>query len=303
VLNELRIGDTRRSVTRRATSLPTTASDALGIPGIPTSAQFPNTLPTFLVSGYQQLGSPPNTASDFHTDVTEVADTLTWVKSRHTIKAGWDWRWERLDVVQPPSPTGSFAFNAIGSDLPDVSGTGTPLASLLLGQVQAFSIDLQQSQIRERAHFQEYFVQDDWRVSRRLTVTPGLRYTLNFPSTEINGQTAVFDLSSRALTYPGNEPVRPLKKDNVGPRIGVAYDVTGKGQTVLRAGYGMYFARTPNQTIGAMKSANIAPRSGVACSIQPDSPLRRLLPGTRAAATGPAASPAAEPGARPAGTG
>ncbi len=237
VLNELRIGDTRRSVTRSATSLPTTASDALGIPGIPTSAQFPNTLPTFLVSGYQQLGSPPNTASDFHTDVTEVADTLTWVKSRHTIKAGWDWRWERLDVVQPPSPTGSFTFNAIGSDLPGVTGTGTPLASLLLGQVQSFSIDLQQSQIKERAHFQEYFVQDDWRVSRRLTVTPGLRYTLNFPSTEINGQTAVFDLSSQALTYPGNEPVRPLKKDNFGPRIGVTYKLTDN--TLVSSGYGL----------------------------------------------------------------
>jgi hypothetical protein len=237
VLNELRIGDTRRSVTRSATSLPTSASDALGIPGIPASAQFPNTLPTFLVSGYQQLGSPPNTASDFHTSVTEVADTLTWVKSRHTIKAGWDWRWERLDVVQPPSPTGSFTFNAIGSDLPGVTGTGTPFASLLLGQVQSFSIDLQQSQIRERAHFQEYFVQDDWRVSRRLTATAGLRYTLNFPSTEINGQTAVFDLSTQALTYPGNAPVRPLKKDNFGPRIGMTYKLTDS--TLVSSGYAL----------------------------------------------------------------
>ena len=67
------------------------------------------------------------------------------------------------------------------------------MASFLLGQVQLFSIDLQQSPIQERARFQEYFVQDDWKVSDRLTVSPGLRYTLNFPSTEINGQTAVFN--------------------------------------------------------------------------------------------------------------
>src|SRR5262249_14387068 len=59
LLNELRIGDTRRTVGRTAAQLATTASAALSIPGIPSSAQFPNTLPTFLIAGYQQLGSPP----------------------------------------------------------------------------------------------------------------------------------------------------------------------------------------------------------------------------------------------------
>ena len=144
---------------------------------------------------------------------------------------------ERLDVVQPPCrpPDRSPSTRSAATCL--ASRHGTPLASLLLGQVQSFSIDLQQSQIKERAHFQEYFVQDDWRVSRRLTVTPGLRYTLNFPSTEINGQTAVFDLSSKALTYPGNEPVRPLKKDNFGPRIGVTYKLTDN--TLVSSGYGL----------------------------------------------------------------
>ena len=54
-------------------------------------------------------------------------------------------------MIQPPSPTGSFTFNAIGSDLPGTANTGTPFASFLLGQVQTFSIDLQQDQIQERA--------------------------------------------------------------------------------------------------------------------------------------------------------
>ena len=97
--------------------------------------------------------------------MSEVADSLTWLKGRHSLKMGLDWRWERLDVVQPPSPTGSFTFSNLGSDQPDVANTGTPLASFLLGQVQTFSIDLQHSQIQERAHFQEYFIQDDWKVS------------------------------------------------------------------------------------------------------------------------------------------
>jgi hypothetical protein len=237
LLNDLRVGDTRRHVTRTAAQLATTAGHALSIPGIPAIAQFPKTLPTFLISGYQQLGSPMNTASDFRTSVSQIADTLTWVKGDHTVKAGFDWRWERLDVMQPPSPTGSFTFNQLGSDQPGVANTGTPLASFLLGQVQSFSIDLQTSEIQERARIQEYFVQDDWKLGDRFTVTPGVRYTLNFPSTEINGQTAVFDLDERVLTYPGDSPVRPLQKSNVGPRLGLAYRATDR--TLVSAGYGL----------------------------------------------------------------
>jgi hypothetical protein len=237
ILNEVRFGDTRRSVDRTAAQLSTSAGSALNIPGIPSTAQFPNTLPTFLIAGYQQLGSPANTASTFSTSVSEVADSLTWLKGKHTFKMGLDWRWERLNVIQPPSPTGSFTFSTLGSDQPGLANTGTPFASFLLGQVQQFSIDLQQQQIQERAHFQEYFIQDDWKVSDRLTINPGLRYTLNFPSTEINGQTAVFNLQTQVLDYPGTEPVRPLKKNNFGPRLGIVYRATDK--TIVSSGYGL----------------------------------------------------------------
>src|SRR5262249_41013929 len=116
-------------------------------------------------------------------------------------------------------------------------GTGTPLASFLLGQVQVFSIDLQHDVIRERARFQEYFVQDEWKASSRLTLTPGIRYTLNFPSREIDGQTAVLNLRTGVLDYPGANPVRPLKKDNFGPRFGATYRATDR--TILSAGYGL----------------------------------------------------------------
>jgi hypothetical protein len=237
VLNELRLGDTRRAVTRTAAQLSASAGAVLNIPGIPSTAKFPETLPTFLISGYQQLGSPANTASDFSTRVTEVADSLTWLNGRHTLKMGLDWRWARLNVIQPPSPTGSFTFSNLFTDLPGMANTGTPLASFLLGQVQSFSIDLQQTTIQERAPVQEYFIQDDWKVSDRLTINPGLRYTLNFPSTEINGQTAVFNMQTQQLEYPGTNPVRPLKKKNFGPRFGAVYRLTDK--TIFSSGYGL----------------------------------------------------------------
>jgi hypothetical protein len=243
VLNELRVGDTRRTVGRLAAQLGGSASASLGLPGIPSDARFPNTVPSFLIGGYQQLGSPQNTASDFGTSVTQVSDSLTWLNGRHSIKMGADWRWERVNVLQPPSPTGSFTFSNFFTNLPidttTAAATGTPLASFLLGQVQQFSIDLQQDEIRNRAHFQEYFIQDDWRLSARVTVNGGLRYTLNFPSTEENDQAAVFNLQTQQLEYLGrdNQPraARRLHKNNFGPRFGVVGRVTDK--TVVRAGY------------------------------------------------------------------
>ena len=174
--------------------------------------------------------------------MTEIADSLTWLKGRHAIKLGADLRWERLNVVQPPSPTGSFTFSNLFTDLPGVANTGTPLASFLLGQVQQFSIDLQQDQIRNRAHFQEYFVQDDWRLSDRVTVNAGVRYTLNFPSTEVNNQAAVFNLQTQQLEYLGQDgqprAARELHKLNFGPRLGIVGRVTDKTVVAgrLRAG-------------------------------------------------------------------
>ncbi len=241
LLNELRAGDTSRSVSRRAARLPDVASTSLGVHGIPSTARFADTLPTFVIAGYQQLGSPPNTASEFSTGVTEVADALSWVRGRHSVKAGVDVRWERLDVIQPPSPTGTFQFSELFTDRPGVTGTGSPLASFLLGQVQSFSIDLQQKPIRNRAHVQEYFVQDDWRPRDGLTLNAGVRYTLNFPSAEVDDQSAVFDLKARRLQYLGRDDnprtARELHKLNFGPRIGIVGRISER--EVVRAGYGL----------------------------------------------------------------
>jgi hypothetical protein len=249
MVNEFRFGYTRRSIDRQATQLSSSPSDALKIPGIPSNAAFENTLPTFTIAGFQQLGSPTNTASEFRTDVTEVIDALSLQRGRHSLKFGFDFRWERLDVVQPPSPTGQFAFSTLFTNsqgIPTVgtalsSFTGNSLASFLLGQVQTFSIDLQQSVLQPRAHIQEYFAQDDWKATSRLTINVGLRYTFNFPSTILDNQGAVFNLQTQQLDYLGKnnfpESARQLHKLDLGPRIGASYRVGDN--SVVRAGYGV----------------------------------------------------------------
>src|SRR5690349_3666150 len=248
-LNELRIGYTRRSIDREATSLDAPPSGSLHLPGIPTNGAFENTLPTFSIAGLQQLGPSANTASMFRTDVTQIFDAVSLQRGRHSLKFGLDFRWERLDVIQPPSPTGNFSFSTlftnsqaiptIGSPLS--SFTGNALASFLLGQVQTFSIDVQQKVLRPRAQDQEYFIQDDFKATSRLTVNAGLRYTLNFPSTDADNQSAVFNLQTQQLDYLGQNghgrSARQLHKGDFGPRLGIAYRL--KDKTVLRAGYGV----------------------------------------------------------------
>jgi hypothetical protein len=248
-LNELRFGYTRRKVEREAIQLDGTPSESLHIPGIPTNGAFENTLPTFTVAGLQQIGPTANTASDFRSDVMQLFDSISTQHGRHSIKFGIDFRWERLDVIQPPSPTGNFSFNTLFTNSQAIPGvglalssfTGNALASFLLGQVQNFSIDIQQNVQRPRAHVQEYFVQDDFKATPRLTINAGLRYTLNFPSTEADNHGAVFNLQTQQLDYLGqngfSESARSLHKLNFGPRFGIAYLLNNK--TVIRAGYGL----------------------------------------------------------------
>ncbi len=243
LVNELRFGYSRRSVARNAQTQNTNASQSFSINGIPSNAAFGNTLPTFTIAGLQQLGASANTNSRFNTDVTQVFDSVNVQLGRHSTKYGVDFRRERLNVLQPPQPTGVFAFNTLGTNQPGITNTGNSFASFLLGQVQNFSIDLQRNAIRPRATILEFFAQDDYKAAPRLTLNLGLRYTLNFPSTEASDQGAILNLQTGLLDYLGRnnypDTARELHKLNFGPRLGIAYRLTDK--TVLRSGLGITF--------------------------------------------------------------
>lgn len=247
LLNEFRFGYTGRDVQRRSTALIGDNSDLLR--GVPDAAAFRDSLPLISIAGFQQLGSNANTSTDFSTDVTEIYDAISYSRGKHSFKFGGDFRKERLNVLQPPSPTGQFTFNAVLTNSNGASGTpsglanftGNAFSSFLLGQVQSFSIDLQPEILRPRAKFLELFAQDDYRFSSRLTFNLGVRYTLNFPSTEADNRAAVFNLDTQQLNYLGQngnpESARRLHKLNFGPRVGLAYRVNDK--TVIRTGYGV----------------------------------------------------------------
>lgn len=234
MLNQARFGYTRRR------SNGTGIQDQLSIPGVPSNS-FSSALPTFNVSGFQQLGLSSGANSKFTTSVTEYLDTFSIIKGRHTIKFGADIRREALDVLQPPNPAGSYTFNTTGTNKSGVTNSGNAVASFLLGQVNAFTLDIQNRTLQERAHIAEFFVSDDWKVTNRLTLNYGTRYTLNFPSTEINGQGSVFNLKTQLLDFP--QTARDLECCDFGPRVGLAYRLGDS--TVVRSGYGMvWFEQT-----------------------------------------------------------
>ncbi|HTS65437.1 MAG TPA: TonB-dependent receptor [Candidatus Acidoferrales bacterium] len=228
-LNQFRVGYSRRDLNQASLQ-----NGGIAVPGLPQNS-FSSVLPIFTVAGFQQIGPTTAANSRFTTSITEFADTFTIVRQRHTIKFGADIRRAALDVLNPPNPTGSFGFSTTGSNNASVSGSGNALASLMLGQVNAFSIDIQENVIQPRANIAEFFVGDDWRVTSRLTLNIGTRYTLNFPSTELHNQGAVFNLGTQVLDFP--HTARELECCDFGPRVGAAYRI---GDTwVVRAGYGM----------------------------------------------------------------
>jgi len=234
MLNQARFGYTRRDINQSSLQ-----NGGISIPGAPSST-FSSTLPIFTVTGYQQIGPTSSANENFTTSVTEYLDTFSWVHGRHTIKFGTDIRREALDIVNPPNPTGSYAFTTTGSNTSTGTG-GNALASLLLGQVNAFSIDIQKQVLQERAHIAEFFIGDDWKVTDRLTLNIGTRYTLNFPSTEVHNQTAVFNLNTQVLDFP--HTARDLECCDFGPRVGLAYRIGNSW--VVRSGYGMmWFEQT-----------------------------------------------------------
>ena len=261
ILNQARFGYTRRDVNQSSLQ-----NGNINIPGAPVSS-FPSTLPIFTVTGYQQIGPTTAANSKFSTSVTEFLDTLSMVRGRHTFKFGTDLRREALDIVNPANPTGSYAFTTTGTDS-STGASGNALASMLLGQVNAFSIDIQNRALEERAHIAEFFAGDDWKVTDRLTLNLGTRYTLNFPSTEVHNQAAIFNLKTQVLDFP--HTARELECCDFGPRAGMAYRIGDSW--VIRSGYGMvWFEQTgittpftlPQfpfvQTLGQQSQDNINP--------------------------------------------
>ncbi len=192
-----------------------------------------------------------------------AATSLTWVKGGHTYKFGGE-----LNVGGYPSEvfnnvSGNFGFSAAQTGLPSTNGqnlgggnVGFPYASFLLGQVDAVTMNPPEYPKVGR-HAIDFYAQDSWKITRKLTFDYGLRYDFQTYVREQYGRMPSLSLTTPNTALGGILGV-PIYEGSgpghcncdfasnypwaFGPRLGLAYQVTPK--TVLRAGYGIVYGST-----------------------------------------------------------
>jgi hypothetical protein len=206
----------------------------------------------------------PQNANEYHTDKPTGVASATYVRNNHTYKIGGEFRIESYTDRNSRGATGIYNFTSAETGLPYLQSTtvgggsiGFPYASFLLGAVDNASVsNVQDPQWRKKSW--SLFVQDTWKVTRKLTIDYGLRWDLAGQGHELYYRTANFAPTIAnpsaggllgAVAYEGygagrcNCTFTKTYPYGVGPRLGFAYQLTPK--TVLRAGWGLTYGNTP----------------------------------------------------------
>ena len=192
-------------------------------------------------------------------NAVQLADFVTYIRGRHTLKFGAEVRWQQLNDSNHFDLGGNFNFQSLQTANGDFSGRqGWPIASLITGAPEFSFATVQSIDPGFRFFEPTFFVQDDIKVTPRLTVNIGLRYDIPYPRVEHLDKYRGFDRYSPnpaagnrlgaltgppGTTYGPTSPYRGLIKSDYtdwSPRFGFAYTLNSK--TVVRGGYGLYYA-------------------------------------------------------------
>jgi len=180
------------------------------------------------------------------------AENLSWTHGRHTVKTGVDLRRERFDVLK--GGVGSFVFASTFTSSSNAPGSGLPFADFLYGYptTEAGNGNAMLDWGRQRSLYAGGFVQDDWKITNRLTLNLGLRYELFTQPVDARNLGSLFNIQTGQFALPGQNGFSAAivngDHNNFGPRAGFAWQASKK--LVLRGGYGLFYGeRDQNQQV------------------------------------------------------
>jgi len=224
---------------------------------------------TYYSAGYTSIGGDPYGNYRQGQDSGQLTVTLDKVMGPHELKFGFEGRQHQMNYIQTNAPNGIFTFDHFGTsqcpnDFADCGGDG--MAAFMMGQMTNDSTGGSFYEIQDRPATEDRqyagYAQENWKVSKTLTLNIGLRYDVSMPRTDrFNRQnwldlSVPFPISVQGLTLMGGEVFASSKQrrivnddwKDIQPRFGFAWQFDRR--MVLRAGYGIYYSQPRSGATG-----------------------------------------------------
>jgi hypothetical protein len=247
LLNDLHGGYFRYAVNALPFNFGKDLGAKLGIPNV-NRPGYPNTtgLTNIDVAGFTSLGDSQWLPEHVFENIFQIADTVTWIKGKHSLKFGVDFRRQQRNFFQLSNARGYFVFGGgYTNDLTTAAG-GNGLADLLLGVPIFNEQDFLAGLYPTRYWDLSEFVQDDFHIFRNLTMNLGLRYEVTSPAAgrvgnfDFNRAIVVTSYGPNAVPHAGVQ----FDKRDWAPRVGLAWSLPRN--TVVRSAFGMFYSAEAN---------------------------------------------------------